>query len=381
MATATLPKLGFKPSPYLVGAGALFLVALLYTIYLKVTLGHHGFNTTNYGVFWGLPIVAYDYFLLTSTGLTLLASLPLTLGLRQFDPIAKRCIWLALAALVGGVSILFLELAHPIRALWAAPLNFQTASPLFWKILCVGAYTIVLVLMGLAFARGAAPADIPQGLAVLATLLALAITLIAGSVYGMIVFRPFWYGGELPVAFLIEALMGAIVFFVFFTYLIHGFAPAMVPERTRALFAGSLGALAAGAVFLHVLFVVARTVAGLWSYGEGLQVWQYTVDQPLYWAALIGGGLVPLVIFAVPALRAQPWLQILGSLLVAAGLLASRYEFVINGQLLPPFKGSWAASPLEYVPSQLEWMLLIVGLLLANTIYAALESWSSTKEA
>ncbi|BCX16680.1 MAG: oxidoreductase [Geminicoccaceae bacterium] len=380
MATAALARPAFKPSPYLVGAGALFVVAFVYAMYLKLTLGHAGFNTTNYGVFWGLPIVAYDYFLLTSTGLTLLASLPLTLGLRQFDPIAKRCIWLALAALVGGVAILFMELAHPFRALWAAPLNFQTASPLFWKILCVGAYTIVLVLLALTFARGTAPAAVPKPLALLATVLALAITLIAGSVYSMMIFRPFWYGGELPVAFLIESFMGGIVFFVFFTYLIHGFSVDSVPQSTRELLAGSVGTFVAAAIFLHILFAVVRTVAGLWSYGEGLQVWRYTVDQPLYWAALIGGGIVPLVIFALPALRAQPWLQILGAVLVALGLLASRYEFVINGQLLPPFKGSWAPSPLSYEPSQLEWMLLIVGVLLANTVYAALESWSSTKE-
>lgn len=380
MATVTLPRPGFRPSPYLVGAGAALVAALIYAVYLKSTLGHAAFNTTNYGVFWGLPIVAYDYFLLTSTGLTLLASLPLTLGLRELDPIGKRCIWLALAALVGGVGILFMELAHPLRALWAAPLNAQTNSPLFWKILCVGAYTVVLVVLVLGFARGTPASQISWPLAALGTLLALAITLIAGSVYGMMIFRPFWYGGELPVAFLIESFMGGIAFFVFFTYLIHGFSPSRIPQRTRELLAGRLGGLVAAAIFLHILFVLSRTAAGLWSYGEGLQVWRHTVSQPLYWAALVGGGLTPLVIFGVPALRARSWLQIPGALLVALGLLASRYEFLISGQLLPPFKGSWAPSPLEYVPSQFEWSLFVVGVFLANTVYAALESWSSTKE-
>lgn len=274
-----------------------------------------------------------------------------------------------------------MELAHPFRALWAAPLDFQTASPLFWKILCVGAYAIVLAAIALAFGRGAGPADLPRPLAVLATLLALAITLVAGSVYGMIVFRPFWYGGELPVAFLIESFMGGVAFFVLFTFLIHGFSPGSVPQHTRDLLAGRLGALVAGAILRHVLFVLARTVTGLWSYGEGLQVWRHADGQPLYWAALVGGGLVPLVIFAVAALRAQPWLQLPGALLVALGLLASRYEFLVPGQLLPLFKGSWAPSPLEYTPSHLEWALLVLGLFLANTVCAALESWSSTKEA
>ncbi|MCS7268944.1 MAG: polysulfide reductase NrfD [Geminicoccaceae bacterium] len=380
MATATTLRAAFKPSPYLIGSAVLFVLAFVYAIYLEVTLGHVAFNTTNYGVFWGFPIVAYDYFLLTSTGLALVASLPLAVGIRSWDPVAKRCVWLAIAALVGGVAILFLELPHPLRALWATPINLQTASPLFWKILCVGAYTIVLALLAYAFGAGRGPAEVPRILAVVLGLLALAITLIAGSVYGMLVFRPFWFGSELPVVFLIESFMGGIAFFIFFTYAVHGFVADNLSENTRRLLAGPLGIAAATAVFLHLLFVLTRTVTGLWSYGEGMEVWRYTIAQPLYWLALIGGGLVPLVVFALPSLRAQPWLQMIGAFLVALGLLASRYEFMINGQLVPPFKGSWAPPLLEYAPSQLEWVLLFVGIFLANTIYAALESWSSTRE-
>lgn len=380
MATVTSLRPQFKASPYLIGAGILFIVTFIYAVYLKVTLGYAAFNTTNYGVFWGFPIVVYDYFLLTSVGLTLVAAVPLALGVRALDPIVKRCVWLAIAALVGGVAILFMELAHPLRALWATPLNLQTASPLFWKILCVGAYTIVLVLTALALARGARPGEVPRPLAILLGLLALAIAAIAGSVYGMLVFRPFWYGGELPVVFIIESVMGALAFVIFFTYVAYGMAPDTVPQGTRELLAGPLGVALAVAVLLHLLFTLARTVTGLWSYGEGMQVWQYTVAQPLYWLGLIGGGVVPLVIFATPTLRTQPWLQIVGTFLVALGLLASRYEFLINGQLVPPFKGSWAPSLLEYAPSQFEWVLFFMGVFLANTIYAGLESWSSTRQ-
>lgn len=72
MATVRLPRPGFRPSPYLIGAGVALLATFAYAICVKITLGRSVFDTTSYGVFWGLPIVAYDYFLLTSTGLTLL---------------------------------------------------------------------------------------------------------------------------------------------------------------------------------------------------------------------------------------------------------------------------------------------------------------------
>jgi Ni/Fe-hydrogenase subunit HybB-like protein len=78
-----------------------------------MTIGSAAFNTTNLGIFWGMPIVVYDTFLLASTGLVFIASLSLVFGLREFDPIVKRCVWLALAGLVGAVAVLFMELPHP----------------------------------------------------------------------------------------------------------------------------------------------------------------------------------------------------------------------------------------------------------------------------
>ena len=42
--------------------------------------GHAAYNTSNLGLFWGFPIVVYDYFLLTSTGLAMVASMALLFG-------------------------------------------------------------------------------------------------------------------------------------------------------------------------------------------------------------------------------------------------------------------------------------------------------------
>jgi formate-dependent nitrite reductase membrane component NrfD len=96
--------------------------------------------------------------------------------------------------------VLFLELGYPIRALIQAPLNLQFASPLFWKILLVGAYSLVLVLVLARISTSPSRAATPWVplLATLLVILALLITLVAGSVYGMMAMRPLWFGGEIP---------------------------------------------------------------------------------------------------------------------------------------------------------------------------------------
>lgn len=375
----TTAQATFKPGLHLAVAAVGLIIAAGYAFSQLAGAGHASFNTTNLGVVWGLPIVVYDYFLLTSTGLVLVASLSLVFGLRDFDPLVERCIRLAIAGLVGGVAVLFLELGHPFRALLTAPFALQTASPLFWKILCVGAYTVVLVLLALDLSGRSSIGVGRRTLGIVATVLALLVTLIAGSVYGMMAMRPFWFGGETPVAFLIESFIGGIAFTVFFTYLAYGFSDAGMPDGLKSLLGGPLAKLHAAAIALHLMFVLGRAITGLWSNAEGLQVWQHITGQPLFYVGLLGGTVLPLILMATPSTRTRASAQIFASLLVMIGLLISRYEFIIGGQQVPMFKGSWASGLVQYAPSPTEWALLVVAVALANVVYALAEKWSSSR--
>ncbi len=332
--------------------------------------GHSAFNTTNLGVNWGLPIVVYDYFLLTSTGLAMIAALAILFGSEAFRPIVRRAAWLALAGLAGGVVVLMLELGHPLRALVAIPTSFAFESPLYWKAMTIGLYVLSLVIL---IARTLKPdwdAKALRGNAILTLVLALFITAAAGLVYGSNSFRPFWASGDIPVAFIFESLLGGLAFVYFFTYLAYAFDADAMPEGVRRLFNGGLPGLFALAIFVHLLFVLARMVNGLYGNLEGLQVWNEMVTSPLFLGELFIGLALPLVLMLLPATRTQPWAQVIAALLVMNALLISRYEYIIGGQLVPMFKGSWAPSLLSYAPSTTEWLLLLLAILVSNAINA-----------
>ena len=332
--------------------------------------GHAAFNTDNRGLFWGFPIVIYDYFLLTSTGLAMVASLGLLFAGEAFRPLFKRSIWLALAGLAGGVAVLMLELGHPLRALYAIPFSFAFASPLYWKVIAVSAYVVALLLL---IARTLKPGWQTAELRTLATVtlvLALAVTAIAGVVYGSQSFRPFWASGDIPVAFIFESLAGGLAFVFFFTYLAYGLSGAALPEGVKRLFGGRLTGLFALAILVHLLFVLARMVNGLYGNVEGLQVWDSIATSPLFLFEVFVGLLLPLVLMANPGTRNAPGVQVVASLLVMVALLISRYEYIIGGQLVPLFKGSWAPALLQYSPSATEWLLLAVAVFIANAVNA-----------
>jgi len=332
--------------------------------------GHAAFNTTNLGLFWGFPIVVYDYFLLTSTGLALVASLAIVFGGEDFRPIIKRAIWLALAGLAGGVAVLMLELGHPLRAIWAIPSSFAFSSPLYWKVICVSLYVLSLLVLFVRMLKADWSMESLRPNALITLILALGVTAIAGMVYGSQSFRPFWASGDIPVAFIFESLLGGLAFIYFFTYLAYGFNAAAMPEGVKRLFNDRLPGLFALAIFVHLVFVLARTANGLYGNLEGLQVWQHLATSPLFLAEVFIGLLLPLALMLAPGTRTRPGVQILAALLVMNALLISRYEYIIGGQLVPMFKGASAPDLLSYAPSTTEWLLLLIAILLSNAVNA-----------
>ena len=122
------------------------VVSVGIVLYMLNAQGHAAFNTNNDGVSWGLPIATYVFFVLTSTGLTFVASLAMVFNLKGFYPVVKRVVWLAVATLLGGFACLAFELGHPFRMLWAIPLSFQVTSPMNWMGVFYSLYLLLLLL-------------------------------------------------------------------------------------------------------------------------------------------------------------------------------------------------------------------------------------------
>jgi molybdopterin-containing oxidoreductase family membrane subunit len=359
-----------KPATVLLIALAGVVVSGLLVFNGLSTQGHAAFNTNNLGISWGLAIVVYDYFLLTSTGLAMVATLAILFGGAIWAPVVKRCLWLALAGLVGGVAVLMLELGHPLQALWVIPASLQVASPLFWKVLFVAAYVLLLLLLFARVRRAGGTADGARPLAVALLLVALGVTGLAGSVYGTMSMRPFWSSGDVPVAFIVESLLGGVAFMVFFSYLAYGLSQDGMPKELRSLLNGPVPTALSLAIVFHGMFVLARTSIGLWSNAEGHEVWWHLIRSPLFHIEVWVGLALPLFLMVHPRLRTEGRMQIAAAFLVMVSLFISRYDYIMGGQLVPLFKGSWAPDLLHYVPSFTEWMLLLLAIFLANVVNA-----------
>lgn len=358
------------------GLGLLALSAIVllasfgYAITSLSSQGHAAFNATS-TVPWGQPIATYLYFALASSGLGLIASLPLVFGFRKFYPVVKRCIFLAFIILISGMAVLALELGNVFRMLWVIPLNLQIQSAMFW----MGVFYLVdLVFLLWKFQKMDAGEWDSKTSKQIGIGSFLAVLLASGNlalIFGMMSMRPFWFDGLLPIYFYLTAVASGLAALVFFTYLAHGFSRDNMSAPLRNLLEGALPKFFGAVLGGTLLFIAVRAITGMYSNNPEIHlVWsEYLFASPVYQASLWLGILLPFVLMLMSSLRTLAGTQVLVAILVFGGLFAERFFFVVGGQVIPLFKGTWEWDILSYTPSATEWSLTVMGSAMLFTLW------------
>ncbi len=332
--------------------------------------GHASFNT-NSNIPWGQPIATYLYFALASSGLGMIAALPLVFGFKQFYPIVKRAIFLAFIILISGMAVLAMELGHVFRMLWVIPFNMQIQSAMFWMGVFYVADLLFLLWKMQKMDAGDWDSKTSKQIAIGSFL---AVLLASGNlalIFGMMSMRPFWFDGLLPIYFYLTAVASGLAALVFFTYLSHGFSRNKMSQPLQDLMNGALPKLFAAVLGGTLLFIAVRAITGVYTNNPEIYlVWRdYLFASPVYQASLWLGILLPFVLMLSKSLRNQPGTQMLVAVLVFGGLFAERFYFVVGGQVVPLFKGTWEWDLIQYSPSATEWALTFMGSALLFTLY------------
>jgi len=337
--------------------------------------GHAAFNTTSDGIVWGLPVSTYLFFVVMSTGLTFVAAFGMVFGIKEFYPVAKRCVWLALATLIAGFTALAFELGHPFRMLWALPTSFQIYSPMNWMGVLYGAELVFIVWKLQKLEAGDWESGASKKLGMASFIAAILAVAMLGSVFGMMAMRPYWFGGMIPMYFLLSALLSGIALITLTSYVAYGFERERMPVALQDLLKGTTSTLYASipVIFATVIGITLvaltlRTATGLWSHQDGFQAFNWMIGTP--WFALEAIALiVAFVLMVNPGTRAGQGTQVGASLLVLVAMFIDRYLFVVGGQVVPVFKGAWVPDFVEYTPSLTEWMLAVLAVSLCFAIY------------
>lgn len=344
--------------------GLLTLVGVAAGIHSLYAGHEHTFGVSR-EVPWGVLIAAYVFFVVTSTGLCIVSSIGHVFGFKNFNPIAKRAVFLSIATIVAG----FLVIAFEIENSWRMPvgnvIGANATSNIWWMGTLYGAYLFFMLIEFVMLQKNDHKTATAFGLAGLLTGVAAHSNL--GAVFGLLNAREFWHGPYMPIYFITSAAMSGCVAIIFFTYLAYRANNwKMSAEMEKAM----EGVAKVGALMMAVIifFTCWKMISGISGHPPGkyeaimsLISGKYALN---FWGGeVLLGMVIPFAIILAVKGKNMPAL-FAASLAGMIGIYFMRYDLVIVGQLVPHYHGMGLVDYpelLSYTPSLHENLVVVGG--------------------
>lgn len=321
---------------------------------------------------WGLWITIDLSSIGLGAGAFLFSAAVYLLRIKRWIPIARTAVFIGLIGYTMAVLTLLLDIGRPDR-FWHAIAFWNIHSPLWEVTMCVTLYLTVLLLEVLPIV-GEAPwfkqrwpqvgsklhqiHKLSPFLAVAGLLLSLMHQSSLGATYGILVARPVLYRPSMAMMFLLSAMAAGPAFTVLVSKVAGHLTEAAIVDREL------LDEVSQKVGWVLVVYLYVRVwdlLAQLYTYSpgrtEGLNLLFRGPLAVNFWVGEIGLGIIlPMIILLTSRFRRYERAQLLALLLVAAGLVAYRWDTNMVGQMLAYQVNPFSSLPVytHYVPSLIE---------------------------
>ena len=362
----------FVVTPWIIWLGVMGIILLAGAV-AGILVFWKGLVITNLTdlVPWGLWITIDLSSIALGAGAFSLCAGVYLFGLKRYQPIARTATFVGLIGYTMATLALILDIGKPER-FWHSMVYWNMHSLLWEVTMCVILYLTVLVLeampiiANLEWLRKRFPkiAELMSGVHHYAPFLAIVGLGLSslhqsslGAVYGVIKARPFWFKPEMSVLFMFSAILGGISITLFASMLSARLTnKAKVNDALIERVAQFVGYLLIGYFYFRAWDALATTYTYDPGRSEGLHV---MTKGPLAFNFWIGemllGMIVPMILLLYKKTRANPFWRMLALFLVAAGVVAFRWDTNISGlMVVMPYVPGQAIAYTNYVPSLVE---------------------------
>lgn len=372
----TLRELDGSSPGYYALLAALALVALLGlgAVWVMEHQGHIVTGMSNQ-IVWGLPHVFAVFLVVAASGALNVASMVSVFGKTEFKPLAPLSALLALALLLGGLTVLMLDLGRPDRLIVAMThFNFKSIFALN-IFLYSGFMGFVIAYLWTMMERRMNRYTPLAGL--FAFIWRIALTTGTGSIFGFLVARQAYDSALLAPLFIALSLSyGLAVFLLVLMLACHG-SGRPLGDALLARLARLQAIFIAVGLYLVLVYHLTNLYFTKHHAFERFILLEGGIYTAMFWLGqVLLGGVLPLVLLLQP--RAGPLRSRIAAsaTLVVAGGFAQMYVTIIGGQAFPLvlFPGRQVSSSFydgvvnSYSPSLPEWLLGFGGVAIAGLI-------------
>lgn len=319
---------------------------------------------------WGLWVATYEYLVWLEVGSLLVFTLLVYFfnWPKDLERMAPTLYLSALAILSMALILIGLDLGHPFR-FWHVLVWPQWGSLMTWMIWLHQVYLLVLVgkLALVLLPQRSFSKNLSKWLSYLSLPLGVALVVIAGSVFGVVIGRPAWQGSGLPVLFLISALVAGTGLLAF---LYVWFMRTQTPEYVEV--SRRLGKLLLAFLVINLLVSLLTTLVilypGVPAQATALYLTLFGPFWWVYWIFHLGFGVILPIILLLTQTQTARRIGIAAGLLIAT-FIAVPLNIVIPTQLaietvekglIIAFQGPGLKA--YYFPTIFEWLVTLFAL-------------------
>lgn len=341
------------------------------------TEGHYLFNTNDV-IIWSLPLGVYVFLAITSSGLTLLAGLPLFFGLKQYEPFAKRMVFLAIATLCGAFVSIGLELGNVPHMIYIM-LSPNFSSPIWWMGFIYSVELVVLIVKFWKMHTGDWHSSFSRFLGAACFFLALAAPLMIGSVFGLTESRVTYFGPVMSIYCLLMGLLSGLALFILYSGVVEKVTGTSLLLQQAGPFQEIVGifryvtGVVVGFTLVKVIIEGSTVVPEFLVYNKFAHA--FGAWQGLHTEVILGLFL-PFVLMLIPAVRKSRGGQMVFSALITVGTLAMVMEILLAGQSHPVGpKAEQFPEFISYFPSVWEWLVFLLSVAVMLLLYTLGEKY------
>jgi len=326
-------------SPQFWGLATLLGVFVLAALAAAYYMEHNGHYVTgmNNQIVWGMPHVFAIFLIVAASGALNVASIGTVFGKPVYKPLGRLSGLLAIALLIGGLTVLVLDLGRPDRLI-VAMTRYNFKSIFAWNIfLYVGFIVVVAAYLWLQMERRMHRFVKTAGM--VALLWRLTLTTGTGSIFGFLVAREAYDSAVMAPLFIAMSFSFGLAAYILVLLATCRGSGREIGAVVIHKLARLLGVFVATVLYFtavqHLTNLYAAEHTGVERFillDGGIYTW-------LFWAGqVVVGGLVPLILVFrrnTSAPHAVNRSVILASVLVILGGFAQVYVIVIGGQAYP----------------------------------------------
>jgi Ni/Fe-hydrogenase subunit HybB-like protein len=293
-----------------------------------------------YGTFREVPVAmlisTYVFFVVASTGLCLVSSLGNIFGVHEYEPLAKRSVYLSIITILAGFLVIGLEIEHPFRMVLYNIISPNFSSNIWW----MGTlYSFALVFLTIEFIFLLQEKKHKKAIIVclLGVITEVAANTNLGGVFAMMHGRPYWYGPYFPVYFLLSAMITGCAFIIFFFVLSHWINRKTIDQPTEKALT-SVGKLAILLLVIIMIFTVWKILTTSVSGESALAAMNALISGPYafsFWGIEVLGGMIIPFILLLLSRGKNIKIMFVASVIMIFSIFFMRLDMVVVGQIVP----------------------------------------------